>query len=105
MEVEELMTVRLRLQRLGKPKRPFYRLVAIDQASRRDGKPVEVLGQYDPMADTEKIKVNRDRIDYWIKQGAQCSETVADLLKLKKASAPVPSKKSEAAVVENKVEN
>lgn len=99
------MTVRLRLQRLGKPKRPFYRLVAIDQASRRDGKPVEVLGQYDPMAGIEKVKVNRDRIDFWIKQGAQCSETVADLLKLKKASAPISPKKSEAAAVENKIEN
>ena len=92
------MTVRLRLQRQGKPKRPFYRLVVINQSTRRDGKPIEVLGQYDPMAASEKVKVNRERVDYWLKQGAQSSETVADLLKIKKEKKPLVSKKeSEAA--------
>ena len=91
------MTVRLRLQRQGKPKRPFYRLVAINQSTRRDGKPIEVLGQYDPMAASEKIKLNRERVDYWLKQGAQSSETVADLLHIKKEKTPLISKKESAA--------
>lgn len=76
------MTVRLRMQRLGKPKRPFYRLVAIDQRSKRDGKPIEVLGQYDPMAVDQKLSnVNQERMQYWLKQGAQASKTVSLLLK------------------------
>jgi small subunit ribosomal protein S16 len=75
------MTVRLRLQRLGKPKRPFYRLVAIDQRAKRDGAPIEQLGQYDPKATQDKIKVNAERVEYWLKQGAQASKTVASLLK------------------------
>jgi small subunit ribosomal protein S16 len=75
------MTVRLRLQRLGKPKRPYYRLVAIHQKERRNGKPIENLGKYDPMAVTDKVLLNSDRIDYWLKNGAKCSETVAGLLK------------------------
>ena len=87
------MTVRIRLQRLGKPKRPFYRLVAINQSTRRDGKPIEVLGQYDPMATTEKVKINQERLEYWLKQGAQSSETVSDLLKLNKEPRPIDLKK------------
>lgn len=75
------MTVRLRLQRIGKPKRPFYRLVAIDQRAKRDGSPIELLGQYDPMAVEDKLKVKADRVEYWLKQGAQASATVASLLK------------------------
>ncbi|MBN1622668.1 MAG: 30S ribosomal protein S16 [Endomicrobiales bacterium] len=75
------MTVRLRLQRIGRPKRPFYRLVAIDKKSKRDGKPIELLGQYDPMAESEKLKMNQERVDWWLKKGAVASETVAVLLK------------------------
>jgi len=75
------MTVRLRLQRIGKPKRPFYRLVAIDQRAKRDGAPIELLGQYDPMAVDNKVTVKADRVEYWIKQGAQASRTVSSLLK------------------------
>ena len=81
------MTVRLRLQRLGKPKKPFYRLVAIDQRAKRDGKPIEFLGQYDPKAVENKVKVKGDRIEYWLKQGAQASKTVAQLLKRSEAKA------------------
>lgn len=79
------MTVRLRLQRLGKPHRPYYRLVAIDQRMKRDGKPIEILGQYDPLPEQKAIKVNQERVDYWLKQGAQASRTVASMLKNAKA--------------------
>ena len=100
------MTVRLRLQRQGKPKRPFYRLVVINQSTRRDGKPIEVLGQYDPMATGQKIKVNQERVDYWLKQGAQSSETVSDLLKIKKAAKPIVlEKESEAPKSPSESEN
>jgi len=79
------MTVRIRLQRLGKPKRPYYKVVAIDSRSKRDGAPIEVLGQFDPMLKENKAKLNKERIEYWIKQGAQASRVVSSLIK--KASA------------------
>ena len=75
------MAVRLRLQRRGKPKRPYYRVVAVDQRSKRDGKPVEILGQYDPIAVDNRFNVNMDRVNYWLGTGAQASETVAALIK------------------------
>ncbi len=75
------MTVSLRLQRQGKPKRPYYRLVAIDKRNRRDGAPIELLGRYDPMAASDKVSLNAERVQYWIKQGAQPSKTVTDILK------------------------
>ncbi|MFH1367922.1 MAG: 30S ribosomal protein S16 [Elusimicrobiota bacterium] len=75
------MTVRLRLQRIGKPKRPYYKVVVIDSRSKRDGAPIEVLGQYDPMLKESKFKINKDRIDYWLKQGARPSRVVESMLK------------------------
>ncbi|GHT39130.1 30S ribosomal protein S16 [Endomicrobiia bacterium] len=75
------MTVRLRLQRRGKPKRSCYRVVAVDQRVKRDGKPIEVLGQYDPVAVDNKFNVDMDRINYWLSAGAKASETVAALIK------------------------
>jgi len=80
------MTVRLRLQRLGKPHRPYYRVVAIDQRAKRDGKPIEILGQYDPLPKQKIIKVNTERVDYWLKQGAQVSKTVSSILKASKSA-------------------
>jgi small subunit ribosomal protein S16 len=81
------MTVRLRLQRLGKPQRPYYRVVAIDQRAKRDGKPIEILGQYDPLPKQRIVKVNNERVDYWLKQGAQVSKTVSSILKMAAKSA------------------
>jgi small subunit ribosomal protein S16 len=75
------MTVRLRLQRIGKPKRPYYKVVAIDGRCKRDGAPIEVLGQFDPMLKEHKVKLNMERVDYWLKQGAQPSRVVGSLLK------------------------
>jgi small subunit ribosomal protein S16 len=81
------MAVRLRLQRKGKKKRPFYRVVAIDQRSKREGEPIEILGQYDPMAKESKIKVDRERVNYWLHVGAKASDTVSALLKKDQLSA------------------
>ena len=75
------MAVRIRLQRQGKPKRPFYKMVAIDGRAKRDGEPIEVLGQYDPMSTGAKLTANKERIEYWIKQGAIPSDTAANLIK------------------------
>jgi small subunit ribosomal protein S16 len=75
------MSVRLRLQRTGKPKRPYYRVVAVEQKSKRDGKPIEILGQYDPISTDKKLNVNMDRVNYWLSTGAKASETVAILIK------------------------
>ncbi|MDR1721202.1 MAG: 30S ribosomal protein S16 [Endomicrobium sp.] len=78
------MVVRLRLQRKGKTKRPYYRVVAIDQRVKRDGKPIEVLGQYDPIAKDNKLNVDEGRINYWLSVGAKASETVAALMRKNK---------------------
>ena len=74
--------VRLRLARLGRRNRPFYRLHAIEKRNRRNGAVLEQLGWYDPVcSDPEKqLSLNGERITYWLSQGAQPSETVADLL-------------------------
>jgi small subunit ribosomal protein S16 len=77
------MSVKLRFTRLGRKRRPFYRLNAIDSRVRRDGRSIEELGYYDPITrDKENaVKLNRERIEYWLSRGAQTSPTVATLLK------------------------
>ena len=77
------MAVKLRLKRMGRTHRPFYRLNAIDGRSPRDGRVIEELGFYDPVEKDEakQLRLNRERIDYWLSQGAQPSDTVRDLLK------------------------
>lgn len=75
------MAVHLRLQRLGKPHRPYYRVVAIDQRAKRDGKPIEILGQYDAVLTDKVVTINKERAEYWLKQGAKPSQTVASVLK------------------------
>ncbi len=75
------MSVRIRLQRHGAKKRPFYRVVATDQRNARDGKFIELLGTYDPMVEPPAVRLNGDRINYWIGVGAQPSDTVAVLIR------------------------
>lgn len=69
------------LMRMGAKKRPFYRVVVKEKRSKRDGKYLENLGTYDPLADPADVKLNHDRIQYWIGVGAQPSETVSSLIK------------------------
>lgn len=59
--------------RIGAKKRPFYRVVAVDERSKRTGSYIELLGTYNPLTEPKDIKLKQDRIDYWIKQGAQMS--------------------------------
>ena len=72
--------VRIRLTRRGAKKKPFYRVVAADQRCKRDGRFIEQLGYYDPMKDPKVLKLDLERIDYWVGKGAQPSETVANLI-------------------------
>ncbi len=77
------MAVRLRLKRMGRRHRPFYRITAVDQRKKRDGKVIEELGHYDPLNTDEsrKVVLNSDRIQYWLGVGAQPSDTVRGLIK------------------------
>ena len=77
------MSVRLRLKRTGRRNRAFYRIGAYHHTPRRDGKPVEDLGWYDPVSadDTRRYLLNLERAEYWLAQGAQPSETVRSLIK------------------------
>ncbi len=74
--------VRLRLKRMGRTHRPFYRLNAIDKNQQRDGKVLENLGWYDPVSrdESKQVSLNVERIKHWLSIGAQPSDTVADLL-------------------------
>ena len=72
--------VRIRLARMGRKRRPFYRVVAADSRAPRDGKFIEVLGTYDPMKDPMELKFKMERIEHWISHGAQPSDTVARLI-------------------------
>lgn len=72
--------VRLRLTRLGAKKKPFYRLVAADQRSPRDGRFIEQLGWYDPMRDPFQVKFDLERVDYWLGRGAQPTDTARRLI-------------------------
>ena len=74
--------VRLRLMRLGRRHRPFYRLNAIDQRTRRNGKVIEALGWYNPLAANgeQEVELKVERIQYWLSKGAQPSDTVRDIL-------------------------
>lgn len=60
--------------RIGTKKRPFYRIVAVDERLKRTGGYLELLGTYNPLTEPKDIKLKQDRIDYWIKQGAQASD-------------------------------
>ena len=72
--------VRLRLTRLGAKKKPFYRLVASDSRSPRDGKFIEQLGWYNPLQHPHAVKLDLARIDYWLSVGAQPSDTAKSLI-------------------------
>ena len=72
--------VKIRLARGGRKKRPFFRIVAADSRMKRDGRFLEVLGFYNPISNPKELKVNTERVDYWISEGAQMSQTVSNLV-------------------------
>ena len=72
--------VKIRLQRVGKKKAPFYRVVVADSRSPRDGKIVEKIGTYDPMTDPATIALDIEKVEKWIKNGAKPTDTVKALI-------------------------
>jgi small subunit ribosomal protein S16 len=73
----------MRLTRIGSKKRPYYRIVVIDKRRARDGRFLEVLGHYSPIADAAQTDINSDRVLYWLSKGAEPSQTVRSILKKK----------------------
>ncbi|MFR3920172.1 MAG: 30S ribosomal protein S16 [Clostridia bacterium] len=72
--------VKIRLQRQGAKKAPFYHIVVADSRSPRDGRIVEKIGTYDPMTDPATIKLDKEKVEYWIKNGAKPTDTVKALI-------------------------
>lgn len=75
--------VTIRMSRGGAKKRPFYNIVVTDSRNRRDGRYIERVGFYNPVAkgNEEKLRIDRERVEHWVSKGAKASETVAKLLK------------------------
>ena len=76
------MAVRVRLARVGRKKRPYYRVVAADSAMPRDGRFLEILGTYDPLPNPSVFKLKEERVLHWLKNGALPSERVSRLMTL-----------------------
>jgi small subunit ribosomal protein S16 len=70
----------IRLARMGARKQPYYRVVVIEKAQARNGRPVEVVGTYNPRTTPMSLDLKRDRIDYWVSKGAQVSDRVGKLV-------------------------
>ena len=83
----------IRLSRVGTTKRPFYRVVVMESHTPRDGRFVESLGHYNPRTEPETVKVDHERVAYWIGKGARPSDTVRTLLA--RHPAPPPSAEAE----------
>lgn len=98
--------VRLRLKRMGRTHRPFYRLNAVDKRTQRDGKIIENLGWFDPVAkdESKQVELKVDRIKHWLSVGAQPSDTVADLLAKHDIIDPEKRKAERRARVKTKIE-
>ena len=75
------MAVKIRLARYGAKKKPFYRIVVADGQYPRDGRFLENVGTYNPMVEPNEVTLKKERIEYWIGQGAKPTDTVNSLLK------------------------
>jgi small subunit ribosomal protein S16 len=75
------MAVKIRLRRMGMKKHPFYRVVVADERSPRDGRSIEEIGYYNPMTQPAEIKIDNERANHWLQNGAQPTDTVRILLK------------------------
>ena len=75
------MSVKIRLHRFGTKKKPYYRIVAVDERKRRDGACIEQLGRYQPIAKDEQFTINEEKVIAWLKNGAQPTDTILHLLK------------------------
>jgi len=75
------MAVAIRLFRLGKKDKPFYRIVVADKRNKRQGKYIEEIGYYNPLKEPAEVKINKERLDYWLSRGAILSEGLQKLRK------------------------
>ncbi len=75
------MAVKIRLRRMGAKKAPFYRVVVADSRYPRDGRFIEEIGTYNPLTEPSEFKVDKEKVQAWIKNGAQPTDTVKSLLK------------------------
>ncbi|MFP4106980.1 MAG: 30S ribosomal protein S16 [Phycisphaerae bacterium] len=89
------MAVKIRLKRMGRTHRSFFRVGAMDVRSPRNGRMIEELGWYDPNSKSVQVKLDMERVNYWLGVGAQTSETVANLIKNYKEPAEQPQAKPE----------
>jgi small subunit ribosomal protein S16 len=87
----------IRLTRAGKRNRPYYRVVAIDHRAKRDGRPLEWLGTYDPVATPAAISLRSERIEAWQKNGARLSPAVRSLVRRARKQAPAPAPEAAGA--------
>ena len=81
----------IRLARRGARKQPHYRIVVIEKARARNGRPVEVVGTYNPRTNPASVELKRERVEYWVSKGAQMSERVNKLFTRTPSAAPVPT--------------
>lgn len=75
------MAVRIRLKRVGGKNNPSFRIVVADARSPRDGRFIERIGEYDPVRGWSKCRIDADRLNYWLRNGAQPSRTVSDIIR------------------------
>ncbi len=89
------MAARIRLKRMGRKNRSFFRIGVFDSRTRRDGRAIEMLGHYDPLVEDEKAKysLNRERISYWLSVGAKPSGTIESILLKQGIDVPTSGKK------------
>jgi small subunit ribosomal protein S16 len=80
----------IRLARFGAKKKPFYRVVVIEKERARNGRSLEIVGHYNPVANPSQVLLKHDRIEYWVKNGAQMSETVKRLVEKNPAAVAEP---------------
>jgi small subunit ribosomal protein S16 len=85
------LVLMIRLSRMGARKQPHYRIVVIEKARARNGRPVEVVGTYNPRTNPASVEMKRDRVDYWVSKGAQMSDRVNKLYAKAPAAAPAPA--------------
>ncbi len=76
-----IVSLKIRLQRVGTKKKPFYRVVAADSRAKRDGVVVDYIGKYQPIVDGKQFDVDEEKVIKWLNQGAQPTDTIRELLK------------------------
>ena len=96
--------VKIRLKRMGAHKKPFYRIVVADSRSARNGRFIEEIGYYDPLKEPPVIKVDTERAEYWLSQGAQPTDVVRALIKKAASAAPKAAPKATEEVAEDAAE-